>query len=571
MKKFVVLTLFGLLILASTASAQKLEFRASGMVDFNTVLNTNVPFYFGQVALAHAVHGGIFNTWGTPGFDPLTGTPTNSLNHTTAYAYSRGLLRFDAIMDKNLSGTIYFELDSFRWGGSPGWGRSGAANGVGQPGGILQQASDRNNFGVWSTDRASVEVKNVYFDVGLPYFGLPVPMTVRVGAQPFGVRPQIFMYTDGAGITGGIKAGPVTIIPMWAKLDEGLDFASDDADLYGLHMNAKLGTFTLGGYAMWFKMNTYPLSYASGSVLPGQGAGTAFPATSSSYGLLTAGTDKASMWWLGLYADGKAGPVNLNFDFVLDTGKAEQKLRQTAVIAPDVKYNGWAGRIKLDFPVEIFNFGLVGMYASGADANKTSKGGLPGDSVANRFYGYNPAYPASRRVNSYVVPPGSENAPAANESIVMYSCFNASADGGTGIANVGNYAQMSRGAYGGTAFLKGYASIKAMPWWKITLQGLYIWDTTKHGNTFGTAVKNPLAPYGSQILKNDTDIGFELDLVQELDIFKNLKGYIGLGYLWAGDALDVYNNAVLGASPFLGRNYSPKNPWNFTTRFIYSF
>jgi hypothetical protein len=568
MKKFVVITLFALLIMAFSGTAYALEFKASGMIDFDTVWNMNVPFYFLQVATAHGRHDGIFQTWAIPAFNAM-GTPDQRLNHYVAYAYSRGLLRFDAIVDKNLSGTIYFEMDAFRWGGSAGWTGTTGALGTGSAGGVLQQAGERNTFGVWSTDRAAVEVKNVYFDVGLPYFGIPVPMTVRIGAQPFGVRPQMCVYTDGAGITGGIKAGPVTIIPMWAKINEGLDWASDDADLYGLHVNAKLGTFTVGGYGLWYNMNTYPLSWATAYANPASGPG--FPAISSSYGFYMAGTQKASMWWLGLYADGKAGPINLNFDFVYDTGKVKQKNRinDTNLLPQlDVLYNGWAGRIKIDFPWEKFNFGMVGMYASGADANKTSTRGLPGDSVANRGM-VSSLGPFTRRVNSYVTPPGSEQSPGANESIVMYSCFNAAADGGTGIANISSYAQMTRGAFGGTAFLKGYASVKAAPWYKITLQGLYIWDTTSHGNTFGTAVKNPAAPYQSQFLRNDDDIGFELDLIQEIDIYKNLKWFIGGGYLWAGKAMDVFNGTY--TSTYAPRNIDPKNPWNITTRMIFTF
>jgi len=135
---------------------------------------------------------------------------------------------------------------------------------------------------------------------------------------------------------------------------------------------------------------------------------------------------------------------------------------------------------------------------------------------------------------------------------------------------------MSRGGFGGTAFFKGYGSMKLAPWYKLTLQGLYIWDTTKHGNTFGTAVKNPLSAWGSQILRDNNDIGFELDLIQEIDIYKNLKGYIGAGYLWAGKAMDVYNGTsawtgVPGSLPYTPINRSPANPWNITTRLIYTF
>jgi hypothetical protein len=338
-------------------------------------------------------------------------------------------------------------------------------------------------------------------------------------------------------------------------------------------------------------MNTYPLAYPTGlsfsAITPWGNS------VSASYGLWEAGTQKSNMWWLGLYADGKAGPINLNFDFVYDTGKVQQGNRinsdgtgSTPWFFPikDVSYEGWATRLKLDFPWEKFNFGLIGMYATGADANKTSTGGLPGTNVANRAYGFAggagaPTNQLTSKVHSYVTPPGSEQAPGAGESVVMYSCFNAVADGGTGIANISSYFQMSRGGFGGTAFIKGYSSVKLAPWYKLTLQGLYIWDTTTHGNTFGTAVKNPFpgvtfGNYSQQVLRDDKDIGFELDLISEIDIYKNLKGFIGLGYLWAGKALDVYNGSganPAAASPFFGRNYSPDNPWNITTRLLFTF
>ena len=52
-----------------------------------------------------------------------------------------------------------------------------------------------------------------------------------------------------------------------------------------------------------------------------------------------------------------------------------------------------------------------------------------------------------------------------------------------------NYAALSRGGFGGTWFAKLYASMKLLPWYKLTVQGLYIGDTTKNGDTFGNSVK----------------------------------------------------------------------------------
>ena len=134
------------------------------------------------------------------------------------------------------------------------------------------------------------------------------------------------------------------------------------------------------------------------------------------------------------------------------------------------------------------------MYASGSDANETSVSGLPGTTVANGT-GINGNFRGglnilSRKVTGYIVPPGSEQDTGNNESVVVYGT-EAGASGGIGIAKNANYNQVSRGGFGGTWFAKLYGSAKLTPWYKVTLQGLYIGDTTAHGNTLGSAVKYP--------------------------------------------------------------------------------
>ena len=64
------------------------------------------------------------------------------------------------------------------------------------------------------------------------------------------------------------------------------------------------------------------------------------------------------MWWFGAYADGKAGPVNLNYDFVYDYGSVDERQSMIAGLH-NVNYRGWATRIKIDYPWEKFNFGGV--------------------------------------------------------------------------------------------------------------------------------------------------------------------------------------------------------------------
>ena len=193
------------------------------------------------------------------------------------------------------------------------------------------------------------------------------------------------------------------------------------------------------------------------------------------------------------------------------------------------------------------------MYARGGDANASSRTGLPGSATALGTQ--------SRKFSGYVVPPGSEQGPGNGESMVVYS-MEAAAVGGYGLANRANYAALSPGGFGGTWFAKLYGSVKATPWWKITFQGLYIGDTTKHGNTLGNAFKFPV---GGQ-LQNDASIGWEFDLINEFQIYSNLRWFVGFGYLFAGDALDV-------GKTLAGVNYNKSiaDPWALRTRLQYTF
>jgi hypothetical protein len=250
--------------------------------------------------------------------------------------------------------------------------------------------------------------------------------------------------------------------------------------------------------------------------------------------------NSADFWWLGLYADGKVGPVALNFDLIYDRGKVERRLDNWK----DVKYRGWATRLKVDYPWEKMNFGGVFMWASGSDHRKTDATGLPNAAGTNR------------KVSGYVMPPGSEAFAIFTESIVFYGTGFNQTSSGIGVA--GNYSTVSRGTIGGTWIAKLYGSYKATPWYKVTFQGLYIGDTTKRANTVGTARR-----WTGQ-LRDDSTIGWEFDLINEFQIYKNLNYKIGAGLLLPGDGLR-YWDAVWG------RNDKPKTPWALITNLTYNF
>lgn len=501
MRKFIILSLFGLTIItfSSSANAQTLEFRASGLLDMITFLERNtVPGAYGNA---------IYSSFSPPFKPPGWGVAySGAWNKTNSWVESRGLLKFEAIMDKEVTGTIYFEMDSTRWG---------------------EEDGTRNKLGYWGTDRAGVEVKNLFITFRVP--AIPIPVTVQAGLLPLAFRPAMVVYNDGAGVSATVNVDPATIKLVWFKAVEGEDFASDDVDVYGIDTNVKVGTLTVGGFALNYHMNQYPF------------ANTAIPTSTVNY--------RGDMWWLGLYTQGKLGPVNLVFDLVYDTGKVEDH-RDILVKARDVKYRGWATKLKVEYPWEKFNFGTTFLYASGADQKKTSESGLPGTLT--------PWSTNTTKVGGYVTPPGEEFG-AFGESLVVYGSWANRSELGMFVFPFTTPVQMAtRGAIGGTWFAKLFAGYKATPWYKVSLEVLYIGDTTKHGNTLGDAKKASLP-------RDDKTIGWEFDLIHEINIYKNLKWNIGFGLLLAGDALDQSGGASGPPS------VSPKNPWVISTRLVYNF
>ena len=117
--------------------------------------------------------------------------------------------------------------------------------------------------------------------------------------------------------------------------------------------------------------------------------------------------------------------------------------------------------------------------------------------------------------------------------------------------------QLSRGAIGGTWTVQGKAGFKVAPWYKISLAGAYIGDTTKNGNTLGNARNN-----SGTGLRDDDEIGWEAALMNEIQIYKNLKWDVMFGYMWAGKGYDQY-----GA----GDNVSPKDPYLAGTRLNFTW
>lgn len=511
MKKFVVLSLVGFFILAfGTAYAAEekapvLEFKASGFIDVIFEYNMNVP----QPGAATSARGATSTNdvmFGPPPayFRPnFLGFGDEAYNNTQAYVENRGRLKFDAMMGKEMTGTFYFEFDSTRWGER------------------APSGAQRNYSGHWGVaDRSSLELKNMFITFAMPW--IPIPITIQAGIHPLVIRPAVFLAVDGPGVTVAAKFDPVTVKFAWFKALENRDWASDDADIYALEANAKIATFTIGGYAVDFNMNSYPIADA---------------ATPSF---------RSDMWWFGGYLDGKLGPLNINADLVLDHGNVEA--RNWLGPFGEVDYRGWSGLLKVSFPWEKFNFGVATIYGSGADQSKTSASGDPLTPVA-----YGPGL--TDKVGAFIVPAGTEG--GVGHSLILCGAGINRMNTGFEPAATNHHA---RAPVGGLWINKIFGSVQIIPEWKLTAEVMYIRDTTKEGNTIGNAVGITGLP------EDEKSIGWEIDVFSEHQLYKNLKLSFGGGILLAGDAMDY---AVIGAP--VGFNESPDNPWALVTNLTYSF
>jgi len=474
MKKFSVLIGLMIVVLAATAYAQPVEFKMSGFMDFVGAVFENIPSSSGTYAAALGTEVDVNG---------------EDADHSGSLANSRARLKFQANAGKELSGTIFFEMDSATWGD---------ANGT------------RNSMGYWNADRAAVEVKHAFFDVAVPYFGVPVPTTVRFGIQPFAIRDSWYLYADGAGITVNSKIDPVNIKLMWAKPYEGKVYHSDDADMYAADVSGTIEGFTLGAHGAYWNINEYGL-----------------PTTVSAKGIPT--NAQADMYWFGAYADGKYAGFNFNFDFIYDTGKINY------LDGSETKLSGWIAALGVNFPWEMWDFGGGAWWATGSDL------GQSGDDYDE---------------DAYLQPPGSEPGP---DAFMKYS----SVYFGSGLFR-GEYGYAANGSrdaigngIGGTWGAMAYAGLKVTPWYKVYLHAMYLGDTTNDGNTIGFAVK------GDE-LRDDNAIGMEFTLSNIFKVYNNLDLYVIGGYLLAGDGMDQYKIDE-------DKNVSVDDPWVIGTRLVYSF
>jgi hypothetical protein len=492
MKKILIISIALLLVSVWAVPAMAVDWSANGWIGIGFLYYKNIPNGVGSpVNLA----GGI-SFLGSP---TLGGSWHDDWNDENAYVQMRGHLQLTARASEDLYGVFHFEMDSTTWG---------------------EAGAGRNSMGAWGTDQVAVEVKNVFIDFRV---SPNLPVWLRVGIQPYVVRPGWFLYRDGAGISGRVMIDPIKLMirPFWGKETEGSIWRSDDRDIYGFDASLPIGPVTVGGFFIYENDRE-----VGGSVFA--------PAVS----------DPCAVWWLGAYADAKIGPVKVTVDFAYDQGEWDLPMPNT-----DADFQGWGIRGVADATFGIFNVGIGGLYYSGGDTREVNA-------------------PASRDYGWFIRPGGSETTGTLDDSVIFGGwgswygpgIGHPSPPGWQSVWTTSLIWYSPNLAYdpsmSGMWGVRVFGSVQPLDWLKVMAQVAYWGDTTENGDTYGSS--RDLTWWAD----ND-EIGWEFDISTQVQIYKNLILKTAFGYLIAGSALDQW-------TPLVG-NEIPQDPWAWYTSLIYAF
>lgn len=415
-------------------------------------------------------------------------------------------LGITATASENLKGYIRFFIDAFPWP----WGT---------------YRTGQNAMGYWTSEQVTVESEEAYIDFKIP--ALQTPTWVRAGVQYHVIRPVVFLNVPGPGINlrsiCKLQDGAVTVGGGWGKIreyDERFTYSTlpyqlvlEDVTITSVKLDSQEGANLYYGFLDYTMKGNRFGAYVAATGGKGWARGT-IEGKEGNQTIKISGLVKAkgTIWWFGLYSDGKVGPLNYSFDAVLNTGREKVK-----AIADDwtdswkTKYNGWMARAELVYPYDRYRFGLGGVYVSGQDYNKENK------------------------VTDFVNPFGSQVWGPAGDSLVVISGWNA---GPGPVGDVGIFGgplgsaqvsalKLAEQGWPGIWGVRLFADYKVVDWLTLLAQVSYWGDTAKHGDTF----EGPG--------KDESSIGFEVDLGAAVNIYKNLTLRSAFGYLFKGSALDM--------------------------------
>jgi hypothetical protein len=399
------------------------------------------------------------------------GTIANAFHNDDmgSFINSRAELQFTLRASEDLYGIFKFRMDSGHFG-SAAAGEWAAAGG----------------------GHIAVQVQELFMDFRVPP---KLPVWVRVGLQPVMIRPWLFSGSDFPGVSARLNVAPIKldVTGYFVKMsDPDTWFAGDGAEFYAV--DSKI-----------------PLSFGSVNIAPG-----VFFAYQNIRYSATANPDDQALWWLGVNADGKIGPVNMQVDFIYNGGTLHNET------IDDVSYSSWLIGGQLSYVMKKLEVGIGGRYIKGedTDTNTIEQFQLPG--------GPNFA---------------SEARPISGEFIVFDNGWFTFGPGWPGLGLIDGPATNWPGYWD----VRAFAYYQVTDWLKVGAQLGYIGDTVSGADAIGTDGDD------------DNNIGWEMDFGVNVQIYKNLALETGFGYLFAGKALS------------LDTGYAPQDPWGLQARLMYYF
>lgn len=285
-------------------------------------------------------------------------------------AAQRVRLQLDAVASESLSGTVFFEIGTTRWGQADSGGALGA-------------------------DQKIIKLKRAYIDWVVPETDLKVRMGLQGVALPNAAGGSAVMDTDATGITASYKINDnVAITALWARPlndnyagEAGGYRASylDNMDLFSIMVPITLDGYELTPWVMYGFKGVNSMKGIDGfqgfqdgfSTMDGNLPYSLYPYPAMHGADAIGSTSKAygSMFWAGLPIKISAfDPLNVEID--LNYGYVEEMGRfwTTRVFDGQSKHastkrEGWLAKALVEYKMDWGVPGIFGWYASGDDDN----------------------------------------------------------------------------------------------------------------------------------------------------------------------------------------------------------
>jgi hypothetical protein len=496
--------LFGLL---AASPALAIDWTAQGAINvlsaFYKNMDERLPIYLG----------------GPPGMNDFgfgVGAADHAWNRQNWWVQQRMQLYIIARASQDLYGTVGFEVDSSRWGDSDS---SAALPGVGA-----------HSIGRWNADAIAITLKQMFIDFKVP----EVPVWLRVGLQPFYIRPWVMLSDDGAGVSArvALKAGDVKIgiNPFWAVMSKGGWSVVPAGPLAGSTATGAPTDWTTADDSNIFGVDT---NFTTGPVKGG--VFFIYQARKQRYDTAL-GEGDSLQWWVGPYFDLKMGPLAATFDFVFNGGSEENQggfitifdRSNPVQFTPPLpqafsrRHQGWLFRGEASYTMNKFRVGMGGLYGTGDDPT-----------TRDRDEGYNINF-------------NGESAPVQRDFLIMGGDWGLVVPFGATTHIIGFYKPWS--SYGqGIWHIRGFADYQVNSWLKLLVNGGYIGDTVRHGDEFGRDAND------------DDSIGWEIDTAVQIKIYQNLTLSSAFGYLIGGKALSMAGG------------WRPQDPWAWINTLCFLF